>query len=485
MFCLLFNYTLVRNLKDTLIVTAKNSGAEVITFVKVWLVFPAAIVGMVLIDFLSSRLARKHFFFTLTFPFFLFFLIHGFILMPHQDFFHPDPSWILSLQQEHAHFRWVFPLLGNWINVLFYVFAEMWGTACFYYLFWQVANQTTTSFESTRFFSLFGVLGNAALVAGGRVGQMISSQNTHLKNEEFYLISQKIILCFSGSLFVAYFCFFVLFWFVLPRDRHFGPQFGNEVSLKDKPTQHKKSSLIRQQIHLLFNNVYIKSLVLIYFSYGFLINILESLWKNQVKFDYPNPSAYNSIMGKYSEATGWGSIVLMFMGGWIIRKKGWRPAALATPLGIFFVGGVFVALTVYRHYTSVFSFLSKPEYFGLLVVFVGFVVNVFTKATKYSFFEPSRELVYTKLNQEMKSRGKVIVDLLGGRSGKAAGSLFQQTLLLITAGTQLSISPFTACLFLIVSVFWIRVIFKLDETLKTDDLKKKSSFSKPVSNSSN
>jgi AAA family ATP:ADP antiporter len=35
-FCILFNYTILRDTKDVLVVTAPGSGAEIIPFLKTW-----------------------------------------------------------------------------------------------------------------------------------------------------------------------------------------------------------------------------------------------------------------------------------------------------------------------------------------------------------------------------------------------------------------------------------------------------------------
>jgi hypothetical protein len=43
-FCILFNYTILRDTKDVLMVTAPKSGAEVIPFLKTYVNLPAAIV---------------------------------------------------------------------------------------------------------------------------------------------------------------------------------------------------------------------------------------------------------------------------------------------------------------------------------------------------------------------------------------------------------------------------------------------------------
>src|SRR5262245_30264701 len=45
LFLLCMCYSVLRNLKDTLILTAKHSGAEVIPFIKVWGMLPAAFIA--------------------------------------------------------------------------------------------------------------------------------------------------------------------------------------------------------------------------------------------------------------------------------------------------------------------------------------------------------------------------------------------------------------------------------------------------------
>ena len=50
-FLISFDYNVLRIVKDTLVITAKSSGAEVIPFIKVWVMFP----GAILMTFLFTR----------------------------------------------------------------------------------------------------------------------------------------------------------------------------------------------------------------------------------------------------------------------------------------------------------------------------------------------------------------------------------------------------------------------------------------------
>ena len=65
MFCVLFNYTILRDVKDSLIVTAPGSGAEAIAFLKVWGTLPFAIILMAIYAKLSSVFSKPKLFYTM------------------------------------------------------------------------------------------------------------------------------------------------------------------------------------------------------------------------------------------------------------------------------------------------------------------------------------------------------------------------------------------------------------------------------------
>ena len=62
-FLISFDYNILRTLKDTVVVTAKSSGAEVIPFIKVWVMFPSAILMTILFTRLSNRFSRENVFY--------------------------------------------------------------------------------------------------------------------------------------------------------------------------------------------------------------------------------------------------------------------------------------------------------------------------------------------------------------------------------------------------------------------------------------
>ena len=87
-----FNYTILRDTKDTLIVTAPGSGAEAIPFLKVWGVLPFAILFMVIYAKLSNVLSKTKLFYTTISSFIAFFILFALVLYPCRDILHPTSA---------------------------------------------------------------------------------------------------------------------------------------------------------------------------------------------------------------------------------------------------------------------------------------------------------------------------------------------------------------------------------------------------------
>src|ERR1700730_4911117 len=87
-FFISFNYTILRDTKDTLVVTA--SGAETIPFLKVWGVVPSAIIFMLAYAKLSNILSKENLFYAAIAPFLVFFALFVYLLYPNREALHPN-----------------------------------------------------------------------------------------------------------------------------------------------------------------------------------------------------------------------------------------------------------------------------------------------------------------------------------------------------------------------------------------------------------
>jgi AAA family ATP:ADP antiporter len=89
-------------------------------------------------------------------------------------------------------------------------------------------------------------------------------------------------------------------------------------------------------------------------------------------------------------------------------------------------------------------------------VIFGLILNALSKATKYSFFDPTKEMSYIPIDNELKTKGKAAVDIVGARVAKSFGALIPSTLfVLFPDATFSSITPYLMVIFIVISLLWL------------------------------
>jgi AAA family ATP:ADP antiporter len=150
-FCILFNYTVLRDTKDVLLVTAPKSGAEVIPFIKTYCNLPTAIGMAAGYAYLCDHMEQKNVFYACVIPFLVFFASFALLIYPNNAVLHPH-AWVDHVAAVlPAGFSAPLAIVRNWSFALFYVLAEMWGSVVTSLLFWGFANQVTTVEEAKKY----------------------------------------------------------------------------------------------------------------------------------------------------------------------------------------------------------------------------------------------------------------------------------------------------------------------------------------------
>ena len=170
--CILFNYATLRSVKDGLVVA--NIGPEAISFLKLYVVLPSAILLMILYAKLCNIMSQRKVFYTVATFFIGYFALFALVLYPNPDAFTHQKEAIESLAASYPNAQWFIRIIGKWTYSSFYVAAEMWGSMMLTLLFWQFANQITKTNEAKRFYSMFGLIGNTALLLVSPVGAIFS-----------------------------------------------------------------------------------------------------------------------------------------------------------------------------------------------------------------------------------------------------------------------------------------------------------------------
>lgn len=464
-FFISFNYTILRDTKDTLIVTA--AGAEAIPFLKSFGVVPAAILFMLLYAKLSNVLSKENLFYVTLLPFVIFFGLFAVVIYPAREALMPTTSaeWLKSVLP--AGWGGLAATYENWMYAVFYILAELWGSVVLSLLFWGFANQITKVGEAKRFYSLFGLGANLALLLSGPAIYYVSIMRKNLTaSVDPWQISLNYLM---GMVVVAGIAVLAIYWWmhrnVLTDTRFYDP------NQERAPSKKKKAKLsMLDSFKFIFTSKYLLSLAVLVIAYGISINLVEVTWKSQVKLQYPNFNDYSAFMGIFSTITGAVTVLMMlFVGGNLVRRKGWGFAAMVTPVVLLITGIAFFSFVIFRDDLApkiaeigknfpLFVTWMDPLF---LAVIFGAAQNIMSKSSKYSLFDPTKEMAYIPLDDESKVKGKAAVDVVGARLGKSGGSAIQ--IALLTFGTLASVAPYIALILFAIIGIWIVAVGSLNK----------------------
>ncbi|XP_048439808.1 plastidic ATP/ADP-transporter-like [Pyrus x bretschneideri] len=449
-FCILFNYTILRDTKDVLVVTAKGSSAEIIPFLKTWVNLPMAVGFMLLYTKLSNVLSKKALFYSVILPFIAFFGAFGFVLYPLSGYIHPEALADSLLNVLGPRFLGPLAILRIWSFCLFYVMAELWGSVVISVLFWGFANQITTVEEAKRFYPLFGLGANVALIFSGRTVKYFSKLRQNLgPGVDGWAMSLRGMM---SIVVLLGFAICGLYWWV----NAYVPLPTRSKKKKEKPKMGTMESL-----KFLVSSPYIRDLATLVVAYGISINVVEVTWKSKLKAQFPSPNEYSSFMGDFSTATGIATFTMMLLSQVIFEKYGWGVAAKITPTVLLLTGVGFFSLILFGGPLSpaIASLGMTPL---LAAVYVGALQNIFSKSAKYSLFDPCKEMAYIPLDEDTKVKGKAAIDVVCNPLGKSGGALIQQFMIL-TFGSLANSTPYLGGVLLVIVLAWLAAASSLDK----------------------
>jgi ATP/ADP translocase len=218
---------------------------------------------------------------------------------------------------------------------------------------------------------------------------------------------------------------------------------------------------LKESFHLILNSKYLGHILVLIVCYGLTINIVEGPWKAKIRELYPTTREYMEFMGKFNEWLGISCVIFMLFGSNILRLFSWRFAALVTPIMILITGSLFFTFIVFESEinASFGQVLFNPVYAAVLL---GAMQNLLSKASKYSLFDSTKEMAYIPLSNELKTKGKAAVEVVGIKFGKSMGALIQSTIFSLAPFATFEImAPYLMIVFIIVLTLWIININKL------------------------
>jgi|AntRauTorckE5430_2_1112549.scaffolds.fasta_scaffold00019_18 AAA family ATP:ADP antiporter len=440
-FITVFNFTSLRNAKDTLILTAEGSGAEVISYLKMVVVMPVVLAfGSVYLQL------RKKYGFEKTYEyiikgFLIFFVIFNFFLYPNASSLHMSSETLASWKLAYPRIQFFFPVIGVWTYSLYYLVAEMWGTFCLSVLFWQFANENIGIHEAKRFYPQFLFVNAVATTLVGIV--MLYSPSVSSTNTIVVLTGVVMLVVLRH----------------LQKNILSDPKYRKDVVNTSKKKKVKLSFF--ESMRELMSSPYIALLSVLILAYGLSINMMEVCWKSVAKQYYPLQEDYMTMTAYYSIFTGATGMVMVIVSKGMLRRFGWLATAIVTPIIISIMSAGYFSFVLFPNLSSSWMLaagFTNPLAFSVMFGMFGVI---FSKSAKYSFFDPTKELAYIPLDPDLRATGKAAADGVGGRLGKAGSSGLQMLLFFITGGSLKDIMPFLAILIQILIVVWIFAAIRL------------------------
>jgi len=467
LFFVCFNYTVLRNLKDALVITAKSSGAEVIPFIKVWVMLPAAILSTLLFTYITNHFSRRKVFYIVIGAFLSYFSIFTFFVYPMHESLEANTLAGMLHSVLPAGCKGLIAMVRNWPLTMFYVAAELWSTMVLTVLFWGFANEITRMSEATRFYSALNISSNIAPIVAGQIAVALSS---NIFNPDLFFGSNATEQMLDKLTFLILFCGCGILCCFHWMTKHVlnNPTFMPEEA---RQTKKEKKMGFRESLHYVANSKYLLCIAAIVVSYNLVIHMVEIIWKDRLRELYPNPNDYNIYMNNLTSAMGLISTTAALVMVGIIRKLGWTKTALITPAVLFLTTVAFFSCLLADTTLSPFISILLGTTPLALAVFLGSVQNCFTKAAKYTLFDCTKEMSFIPLAPEVKLKGKAAIDGIGSRLGKSGGSLIHQGLLIIFC-TLSSSTPYVATILIGVLSLWILAVRMLGKQFaeKTKDL---------------
>jgi AAA family ATP:ADP antiporter len=447
-FLISLNYSLLRNLKDIFVLDSINAAA--LAYIKTGGVTPMVIIYTLIYNSLNGRLGRHKLFIGVLSYFTIFFALFAFVLYPNADSLRLDGFYSLAVGL-FPRFIGLWGAIQYWFFSLFYIHAELWGTFGISVVLWTFINEITSVKQSKRFYSFLALGANIALLFAATFLQMFRSN----------MIVLMYIVLLSSVLAIA-----IYIWFSSLIAKN--PEL---YEIEPKKAKVKVKMTFMQSMKFLFGSRYLRLISTLVFVYGFVINLIEAVWKNQVKaLQLQSEGGKEFLAMVYSNEVyliGAVSILSILFFSSSVMKKGWRVGALVTPLIAAVFGALFFAFMLFGRELTFLQSAFGVSSLVLAVVF-GMLQVVFIKAFKYTFFDPTKEASYIPLDEKSKVEGKAAVDGVGGRLGKSGGSFLLASFLIpVIGGGQIdAATPYIAVIIGIAIFIWIRAVISLDHEFK-------------------
>lgn len=453
MSCILVNVNIVRIIKDSYVTTML--GAETISFCKLLGELPFSVFFFFVYSKLSNimnteklcRYTMVCFLIILTLLPFLFFQFNSYVTLSEEN------KNIIC--ESYPALKWIIITFSNWPYVLYFILGEIWPIIAYSVLFWQFMNKFNNPVDSEKHYISYNLYGQTSLLLSGVIVNFFVSNQTYLSilvqlflfpvnenDQKVKVLSTVVLVLGLLAISIHYIC-----------ERYYRNSIN--VSSKNEKTANKDKFhlTVKESIKLLSQSTQVRNIVFIIFGYGFTVTLMHLTWLSALQHKYPSPIEFMQFQAYLNYWTGILTIFIAIFGKKIVKTFGLTFAAKVTPIFTLVPGAIFYSACTLFNFTMNLKIISYAT-------LVGSVQYVLVRASKYVLFDSTKERLYTFIeNEELKTKGKVLADVLGFKMGKAIGSFALAAPLIISPKQNyITIAPFTGIALVLVCYFWIKAI---------------------------
>lgn len=434
-FCICFNYTLLRNVKEALVVTV-NEGAAVLPFIKVWAMLPITCLLMTLFAFVATRYRRDSIFQGIVGGFLLFFLFFLYVIYPARAVLYPTAlvEWMQRMLPVGG--AGAIGMVAHWPLTLFYVVAELWGVLVLSVLFWGLASLLVPLSEARWLYPLLNVSGHCGCMLAGQVPLMLRTAS----DDEALSISIGCVLL-SGL---------VTMWLM----HHL---------YKTAPLTPKPQALLSMRESLLYvsRSSPLKAIATMVAGYSLLICTTEVFWKNSLQQLYPDFRDYSAYVGSINSYVSLISIPVALGLPFLLRTFGWKKIALLPPILLAVSSAVFCLTFLYTSSMTAMDVVAGRTAFDILIG-CGSIHMMLALSCKYVLFDPTKEMAFIPLDADYKWTSKAAIDGVGSRFAHSSGSLIMQGAMMFF-GSLAACAPYLFPFLFVILAFWVQAVCRLSE----------------------
>eukprot|EP00798_Chlamydomonas_sp_ICE-L_P001454 gene1454-32830_t len=240
------------------------------------------------------------------------------------------------------------------------------------------------------------------------------------------------------------------------------------AAIKRKGTKGKKDpGALTRAFDVLKQSPKVGNLAVLVIAYFVVAKLFDFAWKAQLRVFYPSNTEFQSALAGVSQLTGIATIAMMATSKFLFQYLGWGGAAIIPPLAILASGGLFFTSAIIANF---------PELVGgnmaAMIIPIGAAAGiagrVLSKASKYSIFDPAKEMVFITMGKTEKNEGKAAVDLLGSYFGKSGASIMMQVMILVF-GSLNSSMPVILGIHVVVCIAWTKSTASLATLMKKEE----------------